>query len=375
MKKYSLLVIITAFAAAAVPQHCFGQPLSIPVPETVPVEPGTFTMGMDVENSPYGVDGYTGATPFKESPAHRVVMTKPYAIGKYEVTNREFAAFVDAGGYAAMEYWIIDPEYNESPLNGWNWKIGKQREAPGHSAASWDLSIYPYWKNDPYSNQADTPVIGVCWYEAYAYCKWLSDVTGATYRLPTEAEWEYAARGPASNVFPWGNDYLDAHEMCGEPGSGAMANCCSVDEYALKKQETSKNVHAQMDMCDGVTQPVGSYPDGASYWGACDMAGNVAELTADWFRGYYYPLRIASGETIDPRGPSLAVPPFFVPVAPFWIEPARTQRSTSYKMDSIGADNYSPYGPTYPLRCSHRMFGFRYMGSSMVGFRILKEGR
>ena len=346
----------------------------IDVPETVLIQPGTFTMGMDVTSDTVGVDGYTGATPYKESPAHQVTITKAYEMGVYEITNQQFAAFVDDGGYNTMRYWIIYPGYYEEPMNGWNWRLLHRRTAPGHSAASWDLSADPYWKDDPYSNQADTPVIGICWYEAYAYCNWLSEKTGDTYRLPTEAEWEYAARGPNSNVFPWGNEYLSAEEMCGEPGSGAMANCCIMDDNASSHSIDTRSVaHAQMDMCDGVTQPVGSYPAGASYWGCYDMAGNVSELTADWFRGYYYPLCVAIGRTTDPQGPMIALPPFMVKVPPFWMQPARTQRGTSYKMDSIGDDNYSPYGAVYPLRCSHRMFGFRYMGSSMVGFRVLKE--
>jgi len=256
-------------------------------------------------------------------------------------------------------YWIIDSSYHEAPFTGWIWRLLSGRTAPGHSAASWDLNTDPYWKDDPYSNQADTPVIGIVWYEAYAYCKWLSEETGETFRLPTEAEWEYAARGPNSNVFPWGNEYLTAEEMCGLPGTGAKANCGIVPEESDHSRE--------MAILDGVTQPVGSYLEGVSYWGCYDMAGNISELTADWFRGNYYPLCIDLDKTTDPQGPLIALPPFVIPVPPFWINPARTQRGTSYKMDSIGADNYSDW-PVYPLRCSHRMFGFRYMGSSMVGF-------
>ena len=370
---FCLIVSLPVISICFTPGTSRCQEDAVPIPETVLVEPGTFTMGMDVQSSEYGVDGYTGATEFKECPGHQVTMTKPYYMGKYEVTNQEFAAFVDAGGYGVREYWLIDPEDNEPALTGWTWKEMAGRTAPEHSKASWDLSADPYWGHDPASSQADTPVIGIVWYEAYAYCKWLSEVTGDTYRLPTEAEWEYAARGPASNIFPWGNDYLSAAEMCGEPGSGAMANCWLPEGEVHQSSLQPDTVWASMETGPGITYPVGSYPGSVSYWGCHDMAGNVAELTNDWFLGFYYPYCQSIGETVDPEGPSIALPPFFVPVPPFWIDAARAQRSTGYKMGPIGADNYSPYGPTYPLRCSHRMFGFRYMGSSMCGFRILKE--
>ncbi len=350
------IVWLTVFVNSAIAE--------IDIPETVLIQPGNFMMGMDVTSDTLGVDGYTGATEFKEAPAHQVTLTRSYAMGKYEITNQQFADFVDAGGYNNWRYWIIDSSYHEAPFTGWIWRLLSGRTAPGHSAASWDLNTDPYWKDDPYSNQADTPVIGIVWYEAYAYCKWLSEETGETFRLPTEAEWEYAARGPNSNVFPWGNEYLTAEEMCGLPGTGAKANCGIVPEESDHSRE--------MAILDGVTQPVGSYLEGVSYWGCYDMAGNISELTADWFRGNYYPLCIDLDKTTDPQGPLIALPPFVIPVPPFWINPARTQRGTSYKMDSIGADNYSDW-PVYPLRCSHRMFGFRYMGSSMVGFRVLKQ--
>jgi len=370
---FCLTICFPVIGLCITPGTACSQEGAVVIPETVLVEPGSFIMGMDPESSQYGVDGYTGATEFKEAPAHQVTITKPYYMGTYEVTNQEFAEFVDEGGYGVKEYWLIDPADNEPELTGWTWKEMAGRTAPGHTAASWDLSADPYWRDDPYSFHADSPVIGITWYEAYAYCKWLSDATGDTYRLPTEAEWEYAARGPESNIFPWGNEYLSAVQMCGDPGSGAMANCWLSEEQMHQSSLKTDTVWASMELGTGIAQPVGSYPEGVSYWGCHDMAGNVAELTNDWFLGNYYPFRIAAGQTVDPAGPPIALPPFYIPVPLFWMDPARTQRSTGYKLDPVGADNYSPYGATYPLRCSHRMFGFRFMGSSMVGFRILKE--
>ncbi len=124
-------------------------------PALVEIPAGPFIMGTD-EGQPY------------EKPAHTIILPA-YQIGLYPVTNWEFAAFIEATGKVV-------------PSLGWP----GQRPAP---------------------KQAELPVTGVSWYLALAYCAWLSEQTGRAYALPTEAEWEKAARGTDGRRYPWGNDW------------------------------------------------------------------------------------------------------------------------------------------------------------------------
>jgi len=161
-----------------------------------------------------------------EQPAHAVALGS-FWIDQTEVTNAHYRDCVEAG----------DCE-------------------PPHDRRS-------YTRDEYYGTRAydDYPVIKVSWQQARTYCEW----AGA--RLPTEAEWEYAARGPGGFVYPWGDS----------PPGEALANCCG---YV------------------GDTTRAGSYPAGASWCGALDMAGNVWEWVADWYRSY------PSERQVNPAGPA-----------------------------------------------------------------------
>jgi formylglycine-generating enzyme required for sulfatase activity len=206
--------------------------------EQVWVPAGTFPMGTDTAAIP----GLKALNPPKfilgelpsEQPQHLVRLTQGYWIDKYEVTNQAFRAFVASGGYRQRDLWTEA---------GWEW-LSKQ-----------PVEQLP---NRCLGNVPANPVACVTWYEADAYARWRNG------RLPTEAEWEYAARGPKSFTYPWGNDFV-----------APFANV--VDSKGLV--------------------PVGSYPPGASWVGAHDMAGNVMEWVQDWLGDY------TADAVQDPTGP------------------------------------------------------------------------
>jgi formylglycine-generating enzyme required for sulfatase activity len=137
------------------------KPLSLQYfePETIPISEGAFWMG-SAEGA--GIPNY-------ETPLHQVNLSA-YRIGKYPITNRQYAEFIQQTGRPV------------TPAMGWN----GQKPAEGTE---------------------NYPVAGVTFYEALAYCQWLSEKTGRKYSLPNEAQWEKACRGQSQNIYPWGDDF------------------------------------------------------------------------------------------------------------------------------------------------------------------------
>ena len=124
-------------------------------------------------------------------PEHELTL-RPFAIGLTTVTNAQFAPFMAAGGYGTEAYW---------GEMGWQWLHGKRETEPG------------FWR-DPLFNQPDQPVVGVSWYEVDAYTRWLAEATGIYWRLPSEVEWEAAARGPEASA-PRPREYNTAERGLG----------------------------------------------------------------------------------------------------------------------------------------------------------------
>jgi formylglycine-generating enzyme required for sulfatase activity len=212
-----------------------------------------------------------------EQPQNEVELSA-YFIGKYPVTNREYHAYIQ--------------ETRARPPQGW------------------DGRNYP-------PEKSDHPVVSVSWRDAQKYCKWLSQKTGKQYRLPSEAEWEKAARGTDGRVYPWGDDF--------DPKK------CNVNQSKI-----------------GSTTPVGQFSQagGDSPYSCADMAGNVWEWCADWSAENEYKNRV--GQAVkDPPGPQKGV--------------IRVLRG--------GAWNYSRYF----ARCACRYWGVPEGFLNDIGFRLVRS--
>jgi formylglycine-generating enzyme required for sulfatase activity len=237
------------------------------------VPAGEFTMGSaDSDSQAYE----------NEKPQHQVALAG-FWIDRTEVTNAQYRKFVEAGGYNQKQYWTEA---------GWAWK--------GQNNAT-----QPTCWGDGNLNQAAQPVVCVSWYEAYAYARWAGG------RLPTEAEWEKAARGPSTGsgdvrIYPWGNAAPDCNRL---------------------------NYWGKDGGCVGRPAPVGSYANGVSPYGALDLAGNVWE----WVSSRYgsYPYRSDDGREDQSstdvrvlRGGS-------------WLNEARSVRSALRGRNDPGTRNYN----------------------------------
>jgi formylglycine-generating enzyme required for sulfatase activity len=207
----------------------------------------------------------------EEQPVHTVYLDAFY-IDKYEVTNAQFAAFVSATGHETDAErtgcgWAYDGD-NWDCVQGVDWQ-------------------HPFGPDTDLAGKDEHPVVQVSWNDAKAYCEW----AGA--RLPTEAEWEKAVRGTDGRTYPWGNAF-----------DGSRVNFCDRNCEVDWKDTGADDGYAR-------TAPVGSYPAGASPYGALDMAGNVWEWVADWYDSGYYaaspesnPKGLASGDERVLRGGS-----------------------------------------------------------------------
>ncbi len=244
------------------------------IPETVPVPAGYFWMGSQDSDT----DAYENEKPYHE------VYLDAYRIGKYPVTVAQFRVFVDQTGH------LTDPE--ESCYEH-TWRT-------------------PHGEGSDLRGKDQHPVTQVSWNDAKAYCDWLSRITNQRWGLPTEAQWERAARGVDGRKYPWGNAAPDKSR-------------CNTNLWFYD------------------TTPVGQFsPLGDSPCGCADMAGNVWEWCADWYDGEYY--QKLTSRTRTPLGPAEGI--------------SRVVRGGSHDYKERNA------------RCSYRFSYHPYNWDDDFGFRV-----
>jgi formylglycine-generating enzyme required for sulfatase activity len=202
------------------------------------------------------------------------VIQSPYRIGAYPVTNRQFACFVDAGGYERRECWSEQ---------GWAWRIGVyDRKAPDYlkdwlSRRPPEKRDQPFWWKDARWGSPLCPVVGISWFEAEAYCHWLTLEVGLDLnslvglRLPTEEEWERAVRGVDGREYPWGEKWDRKRLNSAEWWAGRRLSSTDESESCW---DTDKYNEAGPTPTAVVT-----FPEGVSPVGLWDAAGNVWEWT------------------------------------------------------------------------------------------------
>lgn len=258
------------------------------------VPAGEFTMGSD--------DGESD-----EQPVHTVYLDA-YWIDQTEVTNAQFARFVTATGYETTA---------EQEGTGYAYVDGSGGWVDG---ADWQ---HPSGPDSSLDGLDEHPVVQVSWDDATAYCEW------ADGRLPTEAQWEKAAgwdgEAQQARTYPWGNTF-----------DGTRLNFCDHNCSFDWKDDGVDDRYED-------TAPVGSYPAGASYYGALDMAGNVWEWAADWYHSGYY----ESSPAQNPQGPS----------------------SGDYRVLRGG----SWYDLGFGVRAASRDYSLPAFRSGSVGFRCAQE--
>lgn len=224
-------------------------------------------------------------------------------IDQTEVTNAQYKAFVDATGYVTVAERAIDPVQLMAQMPAGSPPPPADMLMPGslvfnmptpgrreYSIADWWRFAdgaswkHPNGKDSSIEGKMDDPVVQVSWYDALAYAKW------AGKRLPTEAEWEYAARGSlVDNIYPWGNEPVDQ----GEP----------------KTNSWQGDFPTKLESRDGFKKlaPVKSFKP--NQYGLYDMAGNVWEWTSDWYHVDYYKNQAEGGILENPKGAETSYDP------------------------------------------------------------------
>lgn len=292
------------------------------------VGPGEFIMGSDETTDElrkaYG-PLLAHQTADDEHPAHAVRLAKGYYLGMYEVSLSDFRQFVNDTDYRT--------EAEADGRGGVGWV------AQRHSELFRKDFTWRYWG----VNQSETsPVVNLTWNDCVAYCKWISDKEGKTYRLPTEAEWECACRAGASTRHYVGDNPDDVYRL---------ANLSDLTAYEYHGPSLVMRFDGKIT---GERAPFGKGRDGFGFTapagrfkpnplGFYDMLGNAWEWCADWYQADYY----KQSPAVDPKGPATGT--------------ERVLRGGSWTAEA------------FDCRCARRRKMPPTARNCLAGFRVLRE--
>ena len=257
-----------------------------------------------------------------EGPVHWVHISKAFELGRHEVTVGQFRRFVQASGY--------QPESERDGTGGYGYNPAYDPTTTLRGDAFEGRDPRYSWRNPGFAQGDDHPVVNVTWNDAQALADWLTRTEGRRYRLPTEAEWEYACRAGKRTRYPHGDD------------PAQLTRYANVFDQAAAPHWPRWQAHA-VPGHDGqaFTAPVGSYAPNA--FGLYDMVGNVWEWVSDWHAADAY----AQAPRHDPQGPAQGE--------------VRVRRGGSWH--------------TWPFyaRCAYRTWNAPSTRYTLVGLRLVRE--
>jgi len=256
-----------------------------------------------------------------EAPVHKVRITRSFYMGQHEVTVGQFRKFVETG---------YTPESIADGTGGYGYNPDYDPEKSERGDAFEGRDPKYSWLNLGFKQTDDHPVANVTWNDAVAFCKWLSEKEGKKYRLPTEAQWEYACRAGARTRYAIGDDPESLPEVANLFDAESRKNWPQYAEFALKSSDGY-----------AFTSPVGKFAPNS--FGLHDMHGNVWEWCSDWHDDHYY----AKSPVEDPQGPETGT--------------VRVRRGGSWH--------------TWPLyvRSAYRNWNSAKTRYVLVGFRVVRE--
>lgn len=349
------------FASIAVSLSSAAAAADTETPEFVRVQAGEFKQGLGAGQSrgvardvsvdhPFSIEIGNGEVK-GEFPAHTVQLTRDFDLGKHEVTVGQFRDFVKATGF------VTDAEKNGTMLGFDPDKNDTQRSNRDLHFERFRIDEKYTWKTPGFEIEDAQPVVGVSFRDAQAYCDWLSKTREGTFRLPTEAEWEYACKAGTKTWYSCGNDPDCVYEHANVADAALEAKHPMLTKY-------QRVVRLKPGEGDGFAYPapVGSFKPNP--WGLYDMHGNVWEWTTDLYADRHYADRVkqaAKDQGVNERE--------VVVVDPTGPDTTEMQEFGDWHTLRGGGWNVAPLSN----RSSMRAYGEAGDAFCYVGFRVVRE--